>query len=123
MSEPQITWTGTTPEDLTRRMRAHPFAATLEPLMQKATLLALRASQPLTPVDTGTLRRSETTRVETGGLRGWIGSNVVYAPFVHEGARGTFSRPFFSEGIEAATPDIQRLLTEAGDLYFQGIAK
>jgi len=117
MSEPQITWTGTTPEDITRRMQAHPFSTALEPLMQKATLLALRASQPLTPVDTGTLRRSETTRVETGGLRGWIGSNVVYAPFVHARV------PFFQQGIEEATPDIQRLLSEAGDLYFQGIAK
>jgi len=117
MSEPQITWTGTTPEDIKGRMTAHPFSQALEPLMQKATLMALRASQPLTPVDTGTLRRSETTRVETGGLRGWIGSNIVYAPFVH--AR----TPFFAQGIKDATPDIQRLLTEAGDLYFQGIAK
>lgn len=117
MSEPQITWTGTTPDDIARRMTAHPFADALEPLMQKATLLALRASQPLTPVDTGTLRRSETTRVERGGLRGWIGSNIVYAPFVH--AR----TPFFAQGIEEATPDIQRLFGEAGDLYFEGIAK
>jgi hypothetical protein len=117
MSEPQIRWTGTTPEDITRRMTAHPFSETLEPLMQKATLLALRASQPLTPVRTGTLRRSETTRVEAGGLRGWIGSNIVYAPFVHARV------PFFAQGIEEAAPDIQQLLSEAGDLYFQGIAK
>lgn len=129
MSEPQITWTGVTPDDITRRMQSHPFSVALEPLMHKATLLALRASQPLTPVRTGTLRRSETTRVETGGLRGWIGSNIVYAPFVHEGTEtedGSVkmaARPFFAQGIEAATPDIQRLLGEAGDAYMAGIAK
>ena len=114
MSE-NITWVGTTPDDIARRMAAHPFSATLEPLMHKITLLALRESQLLTPVDTGLLRRSETTRVERGGLRGWIGSNIVYAPFVHARV------PFFAEGIAAAAPDIQALLGDAGDSYMASI--
>ena len=60
-----------TPEELAKKLTPAALAAQLEPFMQKATLLALRESQPRTPVRTGTLRRSETTRVEAGGLRGF----------------------------------------------------
>lgn len=116
MSEPSVTWgAGLTPDELAARLKAHPFADVREPLMGKITLLALRHSQPLTPVRTGTLRRSETTRVERGGLRGWVGSNLVYAPFVHARV------PFFAQGIEAAMPEIQALLGEAGDAYFKSV--
>lgn len=115
MSDAYATWTGLSPEELAARLKAHPFADVREPLMQKITLLALRQSQILTPVDTGLLRRSEATRVERGGLRGWIGSNVIYAPFVHARV------PFFEEGIEAAAPEIQALLGDAGDQYFASL--
>src|SRR5215217_8284172 len=70
---------------------------------------------PLTPVRTGTLRRSETNRVETGGLKGWIGSNVVYAPFVHANV------PFFQMGIEQSAPERDQLLQDAGDAYLRGL--
>ena len=116
MSE-SLTWVGLSPEEIAARLKAHPFSDVREPLMQKITLLALRESQPLTPVDTGLLRRSETTRVERGGLRGYVGSNVVYAPFVHARV------PFFEQGIEAAQGDIQQLLAEAGDAYMALAAK
>lgn len=114
MSEPQISWgAGLTPEELAARLKAHPFAAVREPLMQKITLLALRRAQPITPVRTGTLRRSETTRVEPGGLRGFIGSNVVYAPFVHARV------PFFADAIEDSRDEAQQLLQDAGDAYLK----
>lgn len=116
MSDPSIKWgAGLSPDELAARLKAHPFASSREPLMGKITLLALRHSQPLTPVRTGHLRRSETTRVEPGGLRGWIGSNVVYAPFVHARV------PFFAMGIDAARPEIQKLLQVAGDDYLEGL--
>ena len=108
-------WTGMTPEDLAKRIRAHPFADVREPLMQKITLAALQKALPLTPVRTGTLRRSETNRVETGGLKGWIGSNVVYAPFVHANV------PFLQMGIDQSAPERDRLLQDAGDSYFAGL--
>jgi hypothetical protein len=114
MSDPTITWgAGLTPEALAAKLRAHPFAAQREPLMSKITLLALRAAQPLTPVRTGTLRRSETTRVESGGLRGWVGSNVVYAPFVHARV------PFFQMGIDQSQAERQQLIQDAGDAYLK----
>lgn len=118
-----MSWVGLSPADIAQRMAAHPFADVREALMQKITLLALRESQTLTPVATGLLRRSETTRVESGGLRGYVGSNVVYAPFVHEGTKFMAGRPFFAEGIAAAAPDIQQLAGAAGDAYFAEIVK
>lgn len=116
MSEPSITWgAGLTPEALAAKIKAHPFASSREPLMGKITLLALRAAQIETPVKTGTLRRSETTRVESGGLRGWVGSNVVYAPFVHARV------PFFQMGIDQSQAERQQLLQDAGDKFLKGL--
>jgi hypothetical protein len=116
MSEPQITWgAGLTPDELAARLKAHPFAAVREPLMQRITFVALGHSQPLTPVRTGTLRRSETTRVEPGGLKGYLGSNIKYAPFVHARV------PFFKQGIEESRAEAQRLLEESGDAYLEGL--
>jgi hypothetical protein len=105
-----------TPEELAAKLRAHPFADELEPLMHKITLVALRYSQQRTPVDTGTLRRSETTRVEAGGARGYVGTNVEYGPFVHARV------PFFAQGIQASRGDIERLLQQAGEGYWGRIA-
>lgn len=114
MSEPQITWgAGLTPDELAARIKAHPFASVREPLMQQILYAALAPAQAETPVDTGHLRRSETTRVEHGGLRGFLGSNVVYAPFVH--AR----TPFFAQGIEQSASARQQLLEAAGDAYLK----
>lgn len=116
MSEPQVTWgAGLTPDELAARLKAHPFADVREPLMGRITLLALRAAQPLTPVRSGTLRRSETTRVETGGLRGWVGSNLIYAGPVHRKV------PFFQMGIDAARPEIQKALQATGDEYLASL--
>lgn len=112
---PTIGWAGRTPADLAAKLKQHPFAAVREPLMQKIVLAALAHSQPLTPVRTGTLRRSETTRVESGGLRGYIGSNVVYAPFVHARV------PFFEQGIADSRSEAEQLLQQAGDAYLKGL--
>lgn len=116
MSDPSVSWgAGLSPDELAARLKAHPFADVREPLMTKITLLALRRSQPLTPVRSGHLRRSETTRVEPGGLRGWIGSNVVYAAFVHRNV------PFFEQGIAAARGEIETLIQGAGDEFLKGL--
>lgn len=76
--------------------------------MQRITLIALANSQRRTPVRTGNLRRSETTRVEAGGLRGFIGTNVVYGPFVHRRV------PFFQQGIDDSRSAIEGELQKLG---------
>lgn len=105
------------PEELAAQFQSGAFAAMKERLMQKVVLTALRHSQPLTPVRTGTLRRSETTRIEAGGARGFLGSNLNYAAFVHERV------PFFEMGIDEAKPEIEQLLQEAGDQFWGAISR
>lgn len=110
------------PEELAKRL-GRGFEAQREQLMTKATLAAQAASQKRTPVKTGTLRRSETTRVESGGLRGYVGTNIKYAPFVHDGTKHMRARPFFAEGIRDARPVIERLMQDAGEDWAAGVAK
>jgi hypothetical protein len=121
MSDAPLSWTGLTPEELAARMEANPFAAQREPLMQRITLTALRHAQQRAPVKTGTLRRSLINWVEPGGLRGYIGSNLEYSIFVHEGTRFMAARPFLEEGIEDSRDEIAQLLQAAGDEYFKSI--
>jgi hypothetical protein len=104
-----------TPEEFAAKLRAHPFADERQALMHKITLIALRNSQRRTPVDTGTLRRSETTRVEAGGARGFVGTNVEYGPFVHARV------PFFAQGIQESRGEIERVLQDTGEGYWSKV--
>lgn len=104
-----------TPEQLGAQISSTPFDT--EALMQSIVLTALAASQKRVPVKTGHLRRSLTTRVEPKGMRSYVGTNVRYAPFVHNGTKYMTARPFFAEGISDARPTIAKLLADAGDEY------
>lgn len=97
-----------TPEQAAARLSPQAFQALIEPTMHRITLIALANSQRRTPVRTGTLRRSETTRVEAGGLRGFVGTNVVYGPFVHKRV------PFFAQGIDDSQGAIEGELQKLG---------
>lgn len=112
-----VRWVKQTPDELADKLARQPFAAVREPLMTKITFVALRHAQTRTPVRTGTLRRSETTRVEAGGLRGYVGTNIVYAPFVHARV------PFFADALTDSRSEIERLLEQAGDDYFKRVAR
>lgn len=110
MSEPTIGWVGSAPAALAAKLKDPALISAFKTeLMTKITLTALGRSLPHTPVRTGTLRRSETTRVERGGERGFLGSNVIYAPFVHRNV------PFFEMGIDDSQAQIGQLLQQAGD--------
>jgi len=76
--------------------------ADAERLMQKIGHAALATSQKRTHVLSGTLRRSETTRVERD--RAYLGSALVYAEPVHRKVN-----PYFEEGIQDAVPDMMRI--------------
>jgi len=109
------------PDELAARLKAHPFSAVRETLMNRVTLTVLRHSQQRTPVRTGHLRRSETTRVEPGGLRGFIGTNIQYGVWVHEGTRFMAARPFFVEGMQDSRAEIATLLEKAGSDYLESL--
>ena len=95
----------------------------VEATMQTILHAALANSKIRTPVKTGLLRRSETTRIERGGMRGFLGTNVQYAPFVHNGTRFMAARPFFTQGIEDSRAVINRALQELGDSYFAKVSE
>lgn len=64
-----------------------------ESCMTNACLAVQAKAMEKCPVNTGELRRSITTEVETNGttVNGKVGTNVDYAPYVHEGT-GIYSR-------------------------------
>lgn len=110
------------PEELARRLQAQPFARVRERLMRDILFVVLANSQKRTPVKTGTLRRSETTRMEDSGAKGYVGTNIRYAPFVHDGTKFMDARPFFAEGIADSRPQVERLVERAGESYFRDLA-
>jgi hypothetical protein len=61
--------------------------------MQRAVLVVEAQAKREAPVKRGTLRRSITSRVERGGDRGVIGTNLRYARPVHEGSKKHIIRP------------------------------
>ena len=83
-------------------------------LLSKIALTVQGNSERVTPVKTGTLKRSVTTRVEASADRAFIGTNIEYARFVHDGTRYMTARPFFQQGMEASRDTVNQLLEDAG---------
>lgn len=96
------------PSEFADKLDPAAFAARKEQLVRRILFIALAGSQRNTPYRTGTLRRSETTRVEQGGSVGILGTNVVYAPFVHARV------PFFQLGIDEGNAQIQNEIEQFG---------
>lgn len=98
--------------------------------MQRIVLIAEGNAKRNAPVKTGNLRRSITSSVEDAGTRGIVGSNVVYARIVHEGAsargsrgRGRAAQPFIRQGIEDSRDEIERELKAAAERYFDSVGR
>lgn len=72
--------------------------------LKKSALVILSASQVVTPVDTGRLRSSLQWLME--GRTVYIGTNVYYAKFVHQGTRFQSAQPFLVQGTNSALPTI-----------------
>lgn len=51
------------------------------------------------PVDTGRLRNSITHAIDSGGGFAVIGTNVEYAPYVHNGTSRTKGQPFLTKAV------------------------
>ena len=93
-----------------------------EKLLGKMGHAALARSMKRTPVRTGDLRRSETTRVERD--RAFLGSSKEYAAYVHNGTQFMPARPFFEEGIQEAIPEMAGLAKDwAEDLWKREVGR
>lgn len=104
------------PEQLAARLQGGAFAAMKERAMTRIVAIGLRRSQPKTPVRSGALKQSETTRVEGGGEKGFLAATVGYAGFVHERI------PFFSEGISEGTGEMVDALRDEVEKFLDDIA-
>lgn len=82
-------------------------------LIQVVVMLVERYAKPPTPVRTGHLRRSVRGRV-LSPTTGEVGTDVPYAPFVHDGTRFMAGRPFLTDGLNAALPTINALVQRWG---------
>ena len=63
-------------------------------------------------VDTGRLRNSITHAVEPGGKAVAVGTNVEYAPYVHNGTTRTKPRPFLVEPVTRNVSEYRDVLKE-----------
>lgn len=90
-----------------------------ETVVKGMALIVSRNAKKNTPVLTGTLRRSITARA-LSPTRGIVGSNVRYAPFVHNGARGRAGRPFLRQGLEQSRGELEDFLRDFGIELLEG---
>lgn len=90
-------------------------------LLTSIGLTAQGNAQRLTPVATGTLRRSITNRVEGNAV--YIGTAVEYAPFVEYGTRFMPARSYLGQGIEDSRDAIERLAAEFGGKLFEKVGR
>jgi HK97 gp10 family phage protein len=72
---------------------------------EAAAILIENAAKSRAPVDTGRLRSSVThDSDETGAV---IGTNVEYAPMVHNGTRYQQPQPFLVDGLQQSIAALQ----------------
>lgn len=67
-------------------------------------------------VDTGKLFDSITAAVKKASqnvVSVEVGTDVPYAPYVHDGTRKLKGRPFITDGLEAAKTDLENAIGEA----------
>lgn len=79
--------------------------------LAQACVLVVDDAKVECPVDTGRLQGSITYEVE--GTDGYVGSNVEYAPYVHEGTSKMAARPFLMNAIEKNKNKIAELFKGA----------
>lgn len=104
------------PEELAAKLGPERLDALKRDLMQRIVLTVEGNVKRVTPVRTGTLRRSIHGEVQGAGERGMIGTNVRYAPFVN--AR----RQFMERGLDTSIPLIERVAAEVGERFFVEVA-
>lgn len=87
-------------------------------IKETALRTELNAKQ-LTPVDTGTLRRSINTKLENGGLTALVGTNMEYSMAVEYGTSKQPAQPYMTPAYvknkQKFMDGMERILREAGN--------
>lgn len=74
----------------------------LSKAIKKVSFIVERGSKIRTPVDTGRLRSSHTTKFSGTGLSfsGTVATNTNYDKFVHDGTRYMKARPYMQDAVD-----------------------
>jgi len=84
----------------------------LDTAIKKSIYQIQRNVIPITPVDTGMLRRSITLGTSFGHLQGRIRPTVNYAFYVHEGTRYMAGRPYLRQGLDQSMDEINNIFNK-----------
>jgi len=68
-------------------------------LVESEAIRLIRFGYYQPAIDTGRLRSSITHERDSDGMGGKVGTNVFYAPFVHEGTTRMEERPFLVDSL------------------------
>lgn len=109
---------GHAPADFIKKLRRFEevLADRLEEALERAVLIVQATAQRLVPVDTGRLRASIESAVKRIGdtiVRGFVGTNVEYAPHVEIGTGSMDAQPYLRPAVEAHRPDIRNQFERA----------
>lgn len=97
------------------------MAKNLQKAIGQSIFTIERESKLRTPVRTGFLRSSHTTKLSP--LRGEVGPTADYAPFVHGGTRYMRARPFLLQGVQASENNIDGFFRTAVQNTLDKIAR
>jgi hypothetical protein len=106
-----------TPEQAARNLSPEAIERMRVDLMRRVVLTVEGNVKKVTPVRTGTLRRSIHGEVQATGERGVVGTNIVYARFVNN------RRQYMERGLEASMAAIDKIAEEAGVRFFAEVAR
>lgn len=99
-------------EYVLRLLNPERIAALETKLMQRIVLRVEAHVKRVTPVKTGNLKRSITSRVQSP-TRGVVGTNVSYAPTVNR------RNPFMLNGYANSKPEIQAEIAKAAIAFWK----
>lgn len=88
--------------------------------MKQAAIGIPRALKPLTPIDTGHLRRSWKGRYSTYQTR--IRNTAFYADFVESGTSRTRAQPMITPLLPTIEAELERSISTGTDFYLDGSA-
>jgi len=89
--------------------------------MESSMLDILRKTAPITPIDTGELRRSLKRGITIKPTESVMASDKNYAVYVHEGTRYMTGRPFLRTGVKKSYRDVQKNFRDAVDRIMKAI--